>query len=367
MKTTELLFDRPSELQATAPPEAQGRRRDDVRLLVSTPHGHTHTMFRELPSFLEPGDLIVVNDSATMPASLAAEGDVGRFVLNVSTRYGPTLWLAEPRWSTDKPGPLPLHPGDKFLACDQQVRVVSTYPGAERLWFVEGDLSRAMTRCGRPIRYGYVDREQPLTAYQTIFAKAPGSAEMPSAARPFTRAVLDDLRARGVGVATIRLHTGVSSLEIETEDVEQHSVPPEPFRVPAATADAVNAAHDDGRRVVAIGTTVVRALESAWSDDAQRVVPRAGFTRLLVHPGRGVFAVDGLLTGFHDPGASHLAMLYAVAGRRGAERSENFGKDLVRDGYEQAIREGYLWHEFGDSHLLLPAVVERRPTSALTD
>ena len=347
MKAAELRFDRPDALQATAPPEARGRRRDDVRLLVSTPHGHHHAKFRDLPRFLEPGDLIVVNDSATLPASLAARGDadhgIGAFVLNVSTRFGPKLWLTEPRWAVDRPGPLPLHPGDRILACDQKVRVVSEYPGAERLWFVEGDLANAMTRCGQPIRYGYVDREQPLTAYQSIFAKAPGSAEMPSAARPFTPAVVRDLQERGVDVATIRLHTGVSSLEIETEDIEEHTTPPEPFRVPAATANAVNAARQDGRRVVAIGTTVVRALESAWSPEEQRVVPRTGFTRLLVHPGRGVFVVDGLLTGFHDPGASHLAMLYAVAGR-----------DLVRDGYEQAIRERYLWHEFGDSHLLLP-------------
>lgn len=344
MKTTELHFDRPDELQATAPPEARGRRRDDVRLLVSTPDGHHDAMFRDLPRFLEPGDLIVVNDSATMPASLSATGDVGSFVLNVSTRFGPKLWLTEPRWATDAPGPLPLHPGDRIIACNQEARVVSVYPGAERLWFVEGDLAGAMARCGQPIRYGYVDREQPLTAYQTLFARAPGSAEMPSAARPFTRAVVDGLRERGVGIATIRLHTGVSSLEIETDEIEQHTTPPEPYRVSQATADAVNATRRGGHRIVAIGTTVVRALESAWSSDEQRVVSRTGFTRLLVHPGRGVFAVDGLLTGFHDPGASHLAMLYAVA-----------GKDMVRDGYEQAIRGRYLWHEFGDSHLLLPA------------
>jgi S-adenosylmethionine:tRNA ribosyltransferase-isomerase len=343
MKTTELHFDRPVDLQATAPPEASGRRRDDVRLLVSTSAGHTHAMFTDLPRFLEPGDLIVVNDSATMPASLSALGDVGPFVLNVSTRFGPKLWLTEPRWATDRPGPLPLHPGNRILACDQPVRLVSTYPGAERLWFVDGDLAQAMNRCGQPIRYGYVDREQPLTAYQTLFAKAPGSAEMPSAGRPFTSDVVARLRERGVSIASIRLHTGVSSLEIETDTVEQHTLPPEPFRVPAATADAVNSARDDGRRVIAIGTTVVRALESAWSPDEGQVVPRAGYTRLLIHPARGTFAVDGLLTGFHDPGASHLAMLYAVA-----------GTDLVRDGYEQAIRERYLWHEFGDSHLLLP-------------
>jgi S-adenosylmethionine:tRNA ribosyltransferase-isomerase len=343
MKTAELAFERPDDLQATAPPEAAGRSRDDVRLLVSTQDGHTDASFRDLPRFLERGDLIVVNDSATLPASLEARGEEGRFLLNVSTRFGPTTWLAEPRWATDKPGPLPLHAGDRIQACDKDVRLVAQYPGAERLWFVEGDLANAMNRCGQPIRYGYVDREQPLTAYQTLFAKAPGSAEMPSAARPFTQHVVDGLRARGIGIETIRLHTGVSSLEIETEDVEAHTLPPEPFRVPARTADAVNAARRDGRRVVAIGTTVVRALESAWSSSDERVVARSGFTRLLIHPGRGVFTVDGLLTGFHDPGASHLAMLYAVA-----------GKELVQDGYERAIRGRYLWHEFGDSHLLLP-------------
>jgi S-adenosylmethionine:tRNA ribosyltransferase-isomerase len=343
VKTSELLFDRPQELQATEPPEAHGASRDDVRLLVSTPGGHTHTTFRELTRFLDRGDLVVVNDSATMPASLRAKGGPGDFVLNVSTRFGPTVWLTEPRWSSSRPGPLPLQAGEIIGACDQRVRLIAPYPGAERLWFVEGDLAKAMARCGEPIRYGYVEHPQPLSAYQSVFARAPGSAEMPSAARPFTSEVVALLRDRGVGIAKIRLHTGVSSLEIEEEDIEQHVWAPEPFRVSPATADAVNAARERGGRVVAIGTTVVRALESAWSAHEERVVGSAGFTRVVVHPGRGVHAVDGLLTGFHDPGASHLAMLYAVA-----------GKDLVRAGYEEAVRGGYKWHEFGDSHLLLP-------------
>ena len=343
VKTTELIFDRPDELQATEPPEATGRSRDDVRLLVSTADGHTHTTFHDLPRFLDPGDVVVVNDSATLPASLHARGEPGEFLLNVSTRFGPKVWLTEPRWSTIQPGPLPLHAGQQVTACDQTVRVISAYPGADRLWFVEGDLAKAMARCGEPIRYGYVEHAQPLSAYQSVFATAPGSAEMPSAARPFTTAVIEALQGRGIAIAKIRLHTGVSSLEIEEEDIEEHVWPPEPFRVFAETADAVNAARERGSRAVAIGTTVVRALESAWSDDEQRVVPRAGFTRVVVQPSRGVHAVDGLLTGFHDPGASHLAMLYAVA-----------GKDLVREGYEEAVRGGYKWHEFGDSHLLLP-------------
>lgn len=337
MKRAELEFDRPAGLEATEPPA----HRDDVRLLVSTPSGHTHTTFRELPNHLRAGDLLVVNDSATVPASVPAHGDPGDFRVNVSTRFGPRLWLTEPRWGPDRPGPLPLEAGDRFKTCAGDVLVVAPYPGAERLWFVEGDLEVAMARCGEPIRYGYVSSAQPLDAYQSIFARVPGSAEMPSAARPFTREVVDALLAARVHFATVRLHTGVSSLEVSTDDVEDHPIPPEPFRVSREAAESVNDARRNGDRVIAVGTTVVRALESAWRNG--RVEPAKGFTRVVVHPERGVHAVDGLLTGLHDPGASHLAMLYAVA-----------GKDLVREGYEQAVRERYRWHEFGDSHLLLP-------------
>jgi S-adenosylmethionine:tRNA ribosyltransferase-isomerase len=341
VKRTALLFERPEGLEATLPIEARGGRRDEGRLLVSTPHGHTHARFRDLPDFLDAGDLIVVNDSATVPASVPAKGEPGAFTLNVSTQFGHRLWLAEPRWSADRPGPLPLDAGDHFKTCAGDVLVVAPYPGTDRLWFVEGDLESAMAHCGEPIHYAYVAHPQPLMAYQSIFSRVPGSAEMPNAARPFTTEVVDALRRKGVELATIRLHTGVSSLDVTEEDVEDHPVPPEPFRVSAETADAVNRTRESGHRVVAIGTTVVRALESAYDNGVVR--PAEGFTRVLVTPSRGVHTVDGLLTGFHDPGASHLAMLYAVA-----------GQELVRAGYEEAVGGRYLWHEFGDSHLLLP-------------
>jgi S-adenosylmethionine:tRNA ribosyltransferase-isomerase len=200
-----------------------------------------------------------------------------------------------------------------------------------------------MACCGSPIRYGYLGGDYPIDRYQTLFATVPGSAEMPSAARPFTPAVVDALRRRGVRLAGLVLHTGVSSLEVEAENVEEQALPPEPFYVPPETAGAINAARAAHRRVIAVGTTVVRALESAWDDRARRVLAVEGLTRILVHPGRGVHTVDGLLTGLHDPRASHLAMLYAVA-----------GEAMIRSAYEEAVREGYLWHEFGDSHLLLP-------------
>lgn len=342
MYIEELDFERPTELQASQPPEDRGIARDEVRLLVSTPTGHRHARFVDLPGFLEPGDLLVVNRSATLAASLPATGDFGPFILNLSTLYGEGIWLAEPRWSPATPGPLPLKAGDSLVVAGLSASAIAPHPGIERLWFVRiaGDICRAMALHGSPIRYGYLAQPAPLAAYQTHFSAIPGSAEMPSAARPFTQRVVDGLRARGVTIAGLLLHTGVSSLEIDTEEIEEHHLYAEPFHVPVATAKAVNQARAEGRRVIAVGTTVVRGLESAW--DGQRIQPRKGFTGAYIHPARGSRTVDGLITGLHDPKASHLAMLYAVA-----------GQPMIRSAYAEAVRERYLWHEFGDSHLIL--------------
>jgi len=206
---------------------------------------------------------------------------------------------------------------------------------------LDGDVAAAFENYGSPIRYGYLDQDYPLDSYQTIFARVPGSAEMPSAARPFTRNVVERLREKGVQIAGVLLHTGVSSIEVDSEELEQKVMYPEPFEVSIATAKAVNHATQQGRRVIAVGTTVVRALESAW--DGEQVRPSSGFTSLYIHPNRGVHVVNGLLTGFHDPMSSHLAMLYALA-----------GEHIVRSAYSEAVESGYLWHEFGDSNLILP-------------
>ncbi len=343
MKRSDLIFPRPPELQAAAPPDVRGIARDGVRLMVSHPDGqHTHAHFRDLASFLHAGDLLVVNQSATLPASLPARGAPGSFIVNLSTHYGRGLWVVEPRWSTAQPGPLPLAAGETIQAAGVSARLVAPYPGIPRLWFAQfsGDLDQAMRQHGQPIRYGYVPQPYPLSAYQTFFSSVPGSAEMPSAAQPFTPRVVARLRAKGIEIAGLVLHTGVSSLEVEVEDVESHPLYAEPFQVPPATARAVNEARRARRRVIAVGTTVIRALESAW--DGQQIRPAAGFTRLYVHPQRGIHAVDGLITGLHDPVTSHLAMLYALA-----------SQDTIRAAYAEAVREGYLWHEFGDSHLIL--------------
>lgn len=331
-------FERPCDLQATLPAERRGLARDQVRLMVSSDDGIAHHVFEELPGLLAPGDLLVVNRSATLPASLPADGPYGTFTLNLSTRYGDRLWLAEPRWSHAEPGPVPLGVGDRIRADGVDARVAAWHPRLPRLAFVafESAVESAMARAGVPIRYAYVPEPLPLAAYQTVFADVPGSAEMPSAARPFTPDTLAALDARGVGVARLTLHTGVSSLEVEGDEIALYA---EPFAVPAETVAAIEAAREAGGRVIAVGTTVVRALESAW--DGRRLRPASGFTRRVIRPGAYAGIADGLLTGLHDAGTSHLAMLAAVA-----------GEQAVRDAYGSAIEHGYLWHEFGDVHLL---------------
>jgi S-adenosylmethionine:tRNA ribosyltransferase-isomerase len=226
------------------------------------------------------------------------------------------------------------------LPGDTEVELVAPYAGGTRLWLsrVSGPLPlrEFLAAHGHPIRYGYVPREWPLEHYQTVFATEPGSAEMPSAGRPFTTELITALAARGVLIAPLTLHTGVSSLE------RGESPYPERYAVPEATARLVNAVRWWGGRVIAVGTTCVRALETVAAEDGT-VAAGEGWTRLVVTPERGLHAVDGLITGWHEPEASHLQLLEAVA-----------GPELLAASYAEALGHGYLWHEFGDSHLILP-------------
>jgi S-adenosylmethionine:tRNA ribosyltransferase-isomerase len=222
-----------------------------------------------------------------------------------------------------------------------RLRVVAPHPdGQYRLWrsevCLEGGVEQYLQRVGRPIRYSYVPQPLPIGRYQTVFAHDLGSAEMPSAGRPFSRRLVTELAVGGVVIAPITLHTGVSSQEDgEPPQAERFSVPP-------TTAELVNLTRRQGRRVVAVGTTVTRALESAVSAD-RTVQAASGWTDLVLGPSRPAQVVTGLVTGWHAPGASHLQLLEAVA-----------GADLVTRAYAEALRERYLWHEFGDSCLLLP-------------
>ena len=339
------VFDLPPELEASSPPEARGLTRDAVRMLVASRHDGSlvDTHFSELPRFLRDGDLVVINTSGTLAAEVVGTDAGGRETeVRLSTQLPAGQWTVELRRS-----------GQAYFGASAGLRLdlprggavtllspYADHPEGVRLWVasveIPGRLHSYLSTYGRPIRYGYIQGEWPISAYQNVYVTEPGSAEMPSAGRPFTPEVLTRLVAGGVGITPIVLHTGVASLEA--------SEPPYPeyFRVSEVTANRVNHTHRHGGRVLAVGTTVVRALESVV-DHQGLVHPNTGWTDTVITPDREIRALDGLLTGWHEPEASHLAMLEAVAGRQ-----------LLEDSYAAALDNRYLWHEFGDVHLMLP-------------
>lgn len=348
-----LAFTLPQELEAGEPPEARGLGRDDVRLMVSYRSSGKieHTRFHALDRFLVPGDVLVINTSATVNAALrATRHDGAVFVLHLSTRLPADLWVLEVRLPTGNSTQpfFDAQPGDRFsLSGGGKATLLTAYLQAQRsgnqpvrLWIaaleLPGELPIYLAEHGAPIRYNYVDAAWPIAYYQTVYANEPGSAEMPSAGRAFTPELITRLVAQGVQIAPLVLHTGVASLE-------KHEPPyAEMYRVPAETAALVTRARQNGRRVIAVGTTAVRALETVTQPDGI-TYPGAGWTDLVITPARGIHAVNGLLTGLHEPEASHLAMLEALAGRAHLEQS-----------YAAALAQRYLWHEFGDLHLILP-------------
>ena len=350
-RSSRLAFHLPPELEAGEPPEARGLTRDAVRMMVAerATNQLTNSTFSRLPTFLDPGDLVVINTSAVIPAAVPATAPDGtHVVVHLSTRFDADLWVIELRRVIDEAnrpnrhttgrwtGAVPTH---LDLDDGAAIELIEPYLGSERLWTARLVLGQPVLTWlavhGRPIRYAYVDRPQPLSAYQNVYATEPGSAEMPSAGRPFTTDLITRLVAKGIDVAPLVLHTGVASLE------SNETPYPERLKVPGSTAARVNATRGAGGRVIAVGTTVVRALETAADEDGH-VEAIDGWTDLIITPERGVRAVDGLITGWHEPEASHLLMLEAIAGR-----------ELLELSYAESLREGYLWHEFGDIHLIL--------------
>jgi S-adenosylmethionine:tRNA ribosyltransferase-isomerase len=353
----ELAFELPDRLVATGPPEARGIPRDGVRMLVaSASEGLSHRRAYHLPAVLRPGDLLVLNTSDTLPAALRGVTEAGAPVEVHLSTVDPAAgwtpdralagtasgWVVEIREPADRPGGAPSaadRAGTTIrLSGGGRLDVAGRYPGPAappRLWTARlatpAPLRGWLTAQGQPIRYGYVSSPWPLSAYRTSYADTPGSAEMPSAGRPLTARTFRRLRARGVRTAGLVLHCGVSSLEAGEPPY------PEWYAIPQSTMDAVAAARRDGGRVIAVGTTVVRALESVARTGL------TGWTDLVVTPDRGVSTVDGLITGWHPPEASHLQLLGAVAGPR-----------LLCASYRAALDAGYRWHEFGDLHLILP-------------
>ncbi len=341
-------FPSPEDTTAVGPPESRGIPRDGVRLLFARPDRLDDVHFRDIGRFLRRGDVLVVNTSATVAGEVDAwSPQHGELVVHLATPLGRDSWVVELRSAPSAATPvLDARPGEQVHLGEGVVAtLVDGYPASgssptgsgNRLWraSVTGDLAGLVRRVGRPIAYGYLDRRYPLRDYQTVFSRDPGSAEMPSAGRPFTNRLVTRLVRSGVLVAPVLLHTGVSS-----QDAGE-SPQPERFEVTADTAALVNAARSRGGRVVAVGTTATRAIESAAGVDGV-VEAAGGWTELVIGPDRPVRVVDGLITGWHNPEASHLLLVEAVA-----------GAPLTQRAYDAAVERGYAWHEFGDSCLIL--------------
>jgi S-adenosylmethionine:tRNA ribosyltransferase-isomerase len=344
-----VAFTLPEALVAREPPERRGVPRDRVRLLVldRATHQRHHVRFDALGQLLRPGDRLVVNASRTLPAALDARlaWDGPPAEVRLAGRRPDGAWRALVTGPDGCDPPFPIIPG---LRLHFGLGLAGTLgPRDERiprLWALHfnrsgPDLIDRLYRLGRPVRYEYVAAPWPLDAYQTVYARDPGSAEMPSAGRAFTWRVLFGLRRQGVGLTSIVLHTGLSSYRDDDLDA-RHLVPEEEYHVSPEAADAINATHASGGRVIAVGTTVVRALETAADEDG-RVHPGHGVTRLRITADTPLRATDGLLTGLHEPEASHLDLLTAFAPAA-----------VIQEAYAEAVERGYLWHEFGDLNLI---------------
>lgn len=336
---------------ATAPPERRGLRRDEVKMLVVDRQTNqlTNTRFFDIAKFLQPGDVLVVNTSATIPGRLEAAHQGQPLKLHLATKLSESEYIVERRTARGGPDRRAFQMGDAIDIYDPVTRtnvttvhVLGHFHPNSRLWRVHSpvDLFRVAQDIGSPIRYSYLQNDVDPQAYSTIFARQPGSAEMPSASRPFTYRTLRELGQRGVQVCSLVLHTGVSSHEVEI-DLAHHPVLPEWYHIPDMTAKVVNRARKQGRRVVAVGTTVVRALESAIGVDGD-VQAKSDWTTHLITPTSPPRVVTGIVTGMHESQTSHLALMYAF-----------LPPAQLRRVYEKAIAWDYLWHEFGDINLIL--------------
>ena len=357
MNTTPLSaieFSLPPELEASAPPEARGLRRDQVRLMVSnySTDQVKHARFYNLDKYLNEGDVLVINTSRTRNSALMASRVDGTAVeLHLSTHFDEDLWTVEVR-ALDEIGKTKhledAHEGEilslpgaatAILQEPYKSDCIDNSTPSETLWLAKLSfpypVDDYLERYGFPIRYNYIKEKWPLSYYQTIYATETGSAEMPSAGRPFTPRVLKRLASKGIQIAPLILHTGVSNLETHEPPYKEF------YRVHPETARMVNEARSSGHRIIAVGTTAIRALETVTNADGKTHAGE-GWTCLVIAPSRGLRAVNALLTGMHEPEASHLAILEALAGR-----------SHIKIAYEQAISKGYLWHEFGDLHLIM--------------
>ncbi|KSU60588.1 S-adenosylmethionine tRNA ribosyltransferase [[Bacillus] enclensis] len=339
-KVNEAIFEIPRQLNASAPVELTGKSRDEVKLMVLNRKTGSveHSRFTQLHTQLKRGDVLVVNNSRTIPASLRGTQGSREVEVRLSRKVGSREWDALILG--------PVYDARLPITFADGVKAFMSGNGSEkplvRLTFsVEGaGFYDFLYKNGQPIRYEYIDAPWPLDYYQNVYGSVPGSVEMASAGRAFSWKLITKLRAEGIEVVCLQLHAGLSYYGDDRWPNPVHH--PEEYHLPQETADSIRRAKREGNRVIAVGTTVVRALETVAAGHDGNVAAASGVTNLYITKESPLRVVDGLITGLHEPEASHLDLLQAFISRQ-----------HLMSAYRTAVAKGYLWHEFGDMNLIL--------------
>lgn len=340
MRLEEFDYQLPEEFIAQTPIEP----RDASRLMVLDRTGRRihHRVFRELPSFLTPGDVLVLNDTKVMPARLIGEkaGTGGRAELLLLQRRTLDRWEALVRPGRRLQPGARLTFGGGILRAEIQEKTASGGRVVRFAW--QGSFEEVLDRLGEVPLPPYIKAQLPnAERYQTVYAREQGSAAAPTAGLHFTERLLAQIEEMGVRIVRITLHVGLGTFRpVVAERPKEHRMHSEYYRVPEETAAAVRAARESGRRVVAVGTTVARTLETC-ADSERTVSPGAGWTDIFIFPGYTFCCVDALITNFHLPRSTLLMLVSAFA-----------DKEFIFEAYEEAKKKGYRFFSFGDAMLL---------------
>ena len=338
MKTSDFVYDLPEELIAQTPLE----RRDSSRLLVLDKRtGRTeHRHFIDLPDYLRPGDCLVLNDSRVIPARLIGTRATGGAVEVVLLRD-----LGDGRWEClTRPGKKMRLGAEAFFGDELSAAVEEVLPDGNRIlrFAYDGIFLEILERLGRVPLPPYIKAQlDDPERYQTVYAREPGSAAAPTAGLHFTNELLDRIRDMGVDVQFVTLHVGLGTFRpVKSENIEEHEMHSEYCTVPPETAAAISRARENGGRIVAVGTTSCRTLESFSKPDGT-IEPASGWTNIFIYPGYKFKCVDALVTNFHLPGSTLVMLVSAFAGR-----------EHILNAYAEAVKQRYRFFSFGDAMLL---------------
>ncbi len=343
MKTDDYAYELPGELIAYMPsPEREGSR-----LMVLRRPGHRtgggveHSEFARIAEYLEPGDLVVVNDTRVIKARLEGKkkqtgGAVELLLLKA---------VAAGRWESLVSPSRRLHPGTEIVIAERfECRILERLGGAKCLVEFSDDVDTVLAEAGKVPLPPYIKREPEeidLERYQTVYADKDGSVAAPTAGLHFSEALLEELEDKGVGIARLTLHVGIGTfLPVKTDDPREHQMEPEYFEIDAACCDAINRTRRSLGRIVAVGTTSVRTLETVA--EGPELTPRSGWTNKFILPPYDFKVIDALITNFHLPRSTLLMLVCAFAGR-----------GFMLDAYREAIDKHYRFFSYGDAMLIL--------------